>query len=67
MACRIEKKTDPRLGEFSEEWQRFSAEADYERFLFLMRRISEARQQHGFNVNIQVIIEQLLLSFMGEI
>jgi hypothetical protein len=52
---------------FSDAWRRFAAEADPERFVFLLNRIIDARKQYGSNVSIQAIVEQLLLSFMGVI
>ena len=67
MIYRIEKKEDQRMNGFSDAWRRFAAEADPERFVFLLNRIIDARKQYGSNVSIQAIVEQLLLSFMGVI
>ena len=64
---RITKRKDDRLQQISEGWKKFAATADIDRFVFLLNRISESRKQYGFNVNIQAIVEQLLLSFIGEI
>ena len=67
LRCRFIRKDDEALKGFSEKWQTFAENADYERFLFLLDRISEARKRDEYNVSIQAIIDQLLLSFMGEI
>ena len=64
---RIGNIAEEALDVFSDKWKCFAAEAAIERFLFLMKRISESRKQHESNVSIQAIVEQLLLSFMGEI
>ena len=64
---RITKRQDSRLQHFSTKWKSFAASADIERFIFLMSRVSESRKQYGFNVNIQAIVEQLLLNFIGEV
>ena len=64
---RIDKKEDLRMETFSTEWKKFAEETDYERFACLLNRICEARKQFQSNVSIQAIIEQLLLSFIGEI
>ena len=64
---RIGVESKERLNDFSDEWKRFAAEADHERFVFLLDRIGEARKQYNANVSIQAIVEQLLLSFIGEI
>lgn len=66
LTFRITKKEDDRLNDFSNEWKYFAANADPERFVILLDRISECRKQCGFNVNIQAIVEQLFLSLMGE-
>lgn len=54
------------LSEYPDEWKRFAAEADVSRFTGLSDRIREARKQNAFNVNFQAVIEQLLLTFIGE-
>ena len=64
---RITKHEDERLQDFSIKWKQFAEQAEPECFVFLLDRISESRKQCGFNVNIQTIIEQLFLDFMGEI
>lgn len=64
---RITKRKDNRLQHFSSKWRSFAATADIERFIYLLSRVSESRKQCGFNVSIQAIVEQLLLSFMGEV
>jgi DNA polymerase-3 subunit delta' len=64
---RITKRGDDRLQHISKEWKDFAATADIERFVFLLDRISDSRKQYGSNVNIQAIVDQLLLSFIGEI
>jgi DNA polymerase-3 subunit delta' len=67
LQCRIGNKSNETVEAFSAGWKRFAEEADPKRFLFLLDRISESRKQYGSNVSIQAIVEQLLLSFMGEI
>ena len=52
--------------EYSKEWQRFAQEAPLERFMLLTDAIACARKQNASNVNFQAIIEQLLLTFIGE-
>ena len=52
--------------DFPEEWLKFAAEASPEQFAALSDKIRNARKQNTFNVNFQCIIEQLLLSFLGE-
>ena len=47
-------------------WQRFTREAEPERFIALLKSISNARRQVQANVNFQVIVEQLLFVLMGE-
>lgn len=64
---RITKRKDKTISFLSDEWKRFAEEADPGRFTFLLDRVSNSRKQFGFNVNIQAIIEQLLLCFIGEI
>jgi DNA polymerase-3 subunit delta' len=64
---RITKKMDNRLQDISDEWKHFAVTADIKRFIFLLNRISDSRKQYGYNVNIQAIVEQLLLSFIGEV
>lgn len=60
-----QKKTDyPE--EYPPEWKRFAAEAPLERFMFLADAVISARKQNISNVNFQAIIEQLLLTFIGE-
>ena len=51
---------------FPDEWLRFASSAGLERFSFLKDRISDARKQLASNVNLQAVLEQLLLSFIGE-
>ena len=50
----------------SKEWQRFAESASLERFTLLADAISCARKQNASNVNFQAVIEQLLLTFIGE-
>ena len=64
--CRIDKNEKYPLKEFPEEWKKFAESAPLERFAGLSDKISEARKQNAFNVNFQAIIEQLLLTFIGE-
>ena len=47
-------------------WQKFSREAEPERFIDLLNAIGNARRQFQSNVNFQVIVEQLLFVIMGE-
>ena len=61
------EQADHRFGGLSADWRRFAAEADYEQFIRLLNSVSKARKQYEFNVSIQAIVEQLLLSFIGEI
>jgi len=68
--CRLRtqaEQADHRFGGLSADWRRFAAEADYEQFIRLLNSVSKARKQYEFNVSIQAIVEQLLLSFIGEI
>ena len=51
---------------FPKEWIRFADSAGMERFVFLTDRIAEARKQLEANVNFQAVVEQLLLTFIGE-
>ena len=64
--CRIDKNGQYPLKEFPEEWLRFAEYAPLEKFAGLSDKIREARKQNAFNVNFQAIIEQLLLTFIGE-
>ena len=52
--------------DYSKEWQRFAETAPLERFALLTDSITSARKQNASNVNFQAIIEQLLLTFIGE-
>ena len=52
--------------DYSKEWQRFATEAPLERFTSLTDAIACARKQNASNVNFQAVIEQLLLTFIGE-
>lgn len=47
-------------------WQRFSREANPERFAALFDAVSSARRQLQANVNFQAVIEHLLFIWMGE-
>ena len=51
---------------FPLKWLRFARQAELKRFSFLLDRIAEARKQVAFNVSFQVVVEQLLLTFIGE-
>lgn len=51
---------------FPLKWLRFARQAELKRFSFLLDRIAEARKQVAFNVSFQVLVEQLLLTFIGE-
>ena len=51
---------------FPAEWQKFAREAPAERFTALSDRVRDARKQTGYNVSFQAVIEQLLLTFIGE-
>ena len=64
---RIGNAEDDRLNAFSDDWKKFAANADHKRFTCLLDSVSKARKQYASNVSIQAIVEQLLLSFMGEI
>ena len=64
---RFFRKDEELLKGFSDKWRFFAENADYQRFLILLDRISEARKRNEYNVSIQAIVDQLLLSFMGEI
>ena len=59
-----ERKQD--IMAYPAEWKRFAEEASPDRFTILTDRIREAKKQNAFNVNFQAIIEQLLLTFIGE-
>ena len=61
----LHEKTDYPDG-FPKEWQRFAESAPLERFTLLTDAISCARKQNASNVNFQAVIEQLLLTFIGE-
>lgn len=52
--------------EYPQEWKRFAEEAPLERFMLLTDAVASARKQNISNVNFQAIIEQLLLTFVGE-
>ena len=52
--------------DFPAEWQRFAENASLERFMLLSDAIINARKQNISNVNFQAVIEQLLLTFIGE-
>lgn len=52
--------------DFTKEWQRFAELAPVERFTFLTDAIASARKQNASNVNFQAVVEQLLLTFIGE-
>ncbi|MBR5961250.1 MAG: DNA polymerase III subunit delta' [Clostridia bacterium] len=52
--------------EYSKEWQRFAESAPLERFSLLTDAIACARKQNASNVNFQAVVEQLLLTFIGE-
>ena len=52
--------------EYPQEWKRFAEEAPLERFMLLTDAVANARKQNISNVNFQAIIEQLLLTFVGE-
>ena len=54
------------INDFPPEWQRFAAEASADKFTAVTDKIRTARKQVHFNVNFQAIIEQLLLTFIGE-
>ena len=51
---------------FSQKWLVFAQCAGMNHFTFLLDQIAEARKKVAFNVGFQVVIEQLLLSFIGE-
>ena len=63
---RLHQCTESQISVFPAQWRQFAASAPLERFSVLSDRIIEARRQNSFNVNFQVIIEQLLLSYIGE-
>ena len=63
---RLARDTRLTLKEFPAEWRRFAESAPIERFVFLTDRIRDARKQTVYNVNFQAVIEQLLLTFIGE-
>ncbi len=52
--------------DYSKEWQRFAEKAPLERFTLLTDAIACARKQNASNVNFQAVIEQLLLTLIGE-
>ena len=52
--------------DYPKEWQRFAESAPLERFTALTDTIAGARKQNASNVNFQAVIEQLLLTFIGE-
>ena len=64
--CRLHPGSEQTIRDYPAEWQRFSQSASLERFTFLYDKICEARKQMSFNVNFQAVVEQLLLTFIGE-
>lgn len=63
---RISHQETPYLRDYSDDWIRFSQIADLDSFSFLFDSIKDARIRYSYNVNYQVILEQLYLSFIGE-
>lgn len=60
------EKSYDEIQEYPAEWKRFAEKASLEHFTTLTDKIREARRQNAFNVSFQAIIEQLLLTFIGE-
>lgn len=63
---RLSGQTQPFRANLPEPWNRFAANAGLERFERLFDLILLARKETASNVNFQAVIEQLLLSFIGE-
>ncbi len=63
---RFSPEEEQDISDFPEAWKKFAAGASPDRFTVLNDRIREARKQVAFNVNFQAVIEQLLLTFIGE-
>ena len=59
-------KGNETVSTFPVQWQRFSAEAEAEKFILLADTITNARKQLQFNTNFQAVIEKILFAFMGE-
>lgn len=67
LLARLNPLQSREISDFPTEWQRFAAGASAEKFTALTDKIRTAREQIRFNVNFQAVIEQLILSFIGEI
>ena len=66
LTSRNAEADNPGLNAFPPPWQRFSREAEPERFLMLMDAVAQARKQLLYSANFQTVIEKLLFLFMGE-
>lgn len=66
MRYRLYHDTQEYPEDFPAEWQRFAEDASLDRFMLLSDAIISARKQNISNVNFQAVIEQLLLTFIGE-
>ena len=66
LRCRLDPELHQIPKEYSTSWKRFAESAPIERFVHLSDSILEARKQLAYNVNVQAVIEQLLLVFLGE-
>ena len=54
------------LSAFPPQWQRFSAEADKDRFILLSESIALGRKQMQYSANFQAVIEKIIFTFTGE-